>query len=527
MNRSDSIFLTQAENDKYGLLLDIASLKRDELPVKKRIALSQKNKPLIDDVNLKQVATLLNRTYGSLYKTYMSIIADLKEIVGEDTEDTQTLFSVPLDAYHYHLVDQSDVFDFVNILLKGETVTFEQFWESHGISKATALRHLKGVRDLIRSFDIRVYYDPIRLEGDENKIRLVLIILFWLATDGHTWPFKEIDRVDALEAFDLALDRFQLAKPNILTRELGAYLIVIMYYRIIQRHYIQGPVEENLLRYPVPNMIKAYIKQPFIGPAVIIKNALAQMTTEEAMAESFKLYDLMNFGPVLLQGNNRYMPLYNDRYTRYIPKVQKFVMDFIAKVPVDIERHLNLEEADFQALEQTLMANVMTIYMFKKDVMSIMANHLMDDYTRLKDNPILKQDIEDTVDYLLMDQQLDFISDLRDEMVSGLYNILRQVVQRMAPTIFVKVVVVSEQSFLGYFDLMMSLKNIRYVKASHDDADLADADMIISTSSISLTDKVNPDAVMFKWNQNADSDHYGRLYGLLRELWLQKSVDCD
>ena len=115
-------------------------------------------------------------------------------------------------------MNQSDVFDFVNILLKGEEVKFEEFWTSHDISKATALRHLKGVRDLIRSFDIRMYYDPIRLEGDENKIRLVLIILFWLATDGHTWPFETIDRLDALKAFDLAIERFQLAKPNVLTR---------------------------------------------------------------------------------------------------------------------------------------------------------------------------------------------------------------------------------------------------------------------------------------------------------------------
>lgn len=488
MNRNDSIFLTQAENDKYGLLLDIASLKRDELPVKKRIALSRKNEPLVDDVNLKQVAALLNRTYGSLYNTYMSIVADLKEVIGEDTEDIQRLFSVPLDAYHYHLVNQSDVFDFVNILLKGEEVKFEEFWTSHDISKATALRHLKGVRDLIRSFET-------------------------------------IDRLDALKAFDLAIERFQLAKPNVLTRELGAYLVVTMYYRIAQRHYIQGPTEENLLRYPVPNMIKTYINQPFIGPALIIKNAMAQMTMEEAMAESFNLYDLMNFGPILLQGNNQYMPSYEDRYERYIPKTHKFVMDFMAKVPINLEEHLNLDEEDYQGLVQTLMATVMTIYMFKQDVMSIMANHLMDDYTRLRDNPVLKQDIEDTVDYLLLDKQLDFISDLRDQIVSGLYNVLRQVVQRVAPTNPVKVVLVSEQSFLGYFDLMMALKNIRYVTVTHDDADLADADLVITTSSISLANKVNPNAVMFKWNQNADSDHYGRLYGLLRELWLQKSAD--
>lgn len=177
MNASESIFLTQAENDKYALLMEIVGLKRDELPVKKRIELSRNNQPLVEDVNLKQVAILLNRSYGSLYNMYMSIIGDLKEIIGPDVDDIKTLFSVPTDAYHYLLVNKSEAFDFIKILLKGETVTFQEFWEAHDTSKATALRHLKGVRDLIRSFDIRMYYDPLRLEGDENKIRLVLTML--------------------------------------------------------------------------------------------------------------------------------------------------------------------------------------------------------------------------------------------------------------------------------------------------------------------------------------------------------------
>ncbi|KHO12344.1 mga helix-turn-helix domain protein, partial [Latilactobacillus curvatus] len=64
------------------------------------------------------------------------------------------MFSVPTDAYHYLLVNKSEAFDFIKILLKGETVTFQEFWEAHDTSKATALRHLKGVRDLIRSFDM-------------------------------------------------------------------------------------------------------------------------------------------------------------------------------------------------------------------------------------------------------------------------------------------------------------------------------------------------------------------------------------
>jgi hypothetical protein len=80
---------------------------------------------------------------------------------------------------------------------------------------------------------------------------------------------------------------------------------------------------------------------------------------------------------------------------------------------------------------------------------------------------------------------------------------------------------------MGYLDLLTDLKGIRYVNISMQDADLKDADMIITTSSIELPDDVNPQAVMFKWRRNADSDHYGRMYGILRELWLQKSTECD
>lgn len=260
MNASESIFLTQAENDKYALLMEIVGLKRDELPVKKRIELSRNNQPLVEDVNLKQVAMLLNRSYGSLYNMYMSIIGDLKEIIGPDVDDIKTLFSVPTDAYHYLLVNKSEAFNFIKILLKGETVTFQEFWEAHDTSKATALRHLKGVRDLIRSFDIRMYYDPLRLKGDENKIRLVLTMLFWMATEGHTWPFEDVKRDDALKAFDVAIDRFQLEKTNILTRELGAYSIVVTYFRLLQGHTVSTELDGDFICYPVPNMVSEYLK---------------------------------------------------------------------------------------------------------------------------------------------------------------------------------------------------------------------------------------------------------------------------
>ena len=68
---TNSIYLTLAEKEKYALFLDITNVKWDELPVKKRISMARQVDYLIDDVNLKQVAALLDRNYGSLYNIYV------------------------------------------------------------------------------------------------------------------------------------------------------------------------------------------------------------------------------------------------------------------------------------------------------------------------------------------------------------------------------------------------------------------------------------------------------------------------
>ncbi|MCM1598406.1 hypothetical protein NCX38_06805 [Latilactobacillus sakei] len=127
---TNSIYLTLAEKEKYALSLDITNVKWDELPVKKRISMARQVDYLIDDVNLKQVAALLDRNYGSLYNMYMSMVGDLQAVLGTDTDDARQLFKVPSDAYHFYMVKNSDVYDFVQILLHGFNVSFQSFWES-------------------------------------------------------------------------------------------------------------------------------------------------------------------------------------------------------------------------------------------------------------------------------------------------------------------------------------------------------------------------------------------------------------
>lgn len=207
---TNSVYLTSAEKDKYALFLDIINVKWDELPIRKRMSMAKKGEALIDDVNLKQVATLLDRNYSSLYNTYVSIVGDLQAILGTEEDDVKRLFAIPSDVYHLYLVQHSDIYDFVQILLRGGDISFKTFLAEHDSSKATVLRHLKQVRDLTRAFNLRVSYEPIRLEGDEKTIRLVLSALYWLASGGHQWLFEEINHECVLSAFDYVCDEFQL-----------------------------------------------------------------------------------------------------------------------------------------------------------------------------------------------------------------------------------------------------------------------------------------------------------------------------
>ncbi|MGO0141357.1 hypothetical protein WMY91_09745 [Latilactobacillus sakei] len=100
---------------------------------------------------------------------------------------------------------------------------------------------------------------------------------------------------------------------------------------------------------------------------------------------------------------------------------------------------------------------------------------------------------------------------------------MRQLIQQYRPANRVKVALVVEQDYLGYMDVLAALDNIQYVDVSTSDEALRDADLVVTTASITLPDYTNPEAVPFVWRLNANSDHYARLYGIVHELWIQKS----
>lgn len=523
---TNSVYLTSAEKDKYALFLDIINVKWHELPIRKRMSMAKKGEALIDDVNLKQVATLLDRNYSSLYNTYVSIVGDLQAILGTEEDDVKRLFAIPSDVYHLYLVQHSDIYDFVQILLRGGDISFKTFLAEHDSSKATVLRHLKQVRDLTRAFNLRVSYEPIRLEGDEKTIRLVLSALYWLASGGHQWLFEEINHECVLSAFDYVCDEFQLQKPNLLTHEIGATILAVTYYRVMAGAVVQPDEKLATIRYPYPNLISDLLAADFTKESTGLRTCLAELTLTEGRSEAAGLFFLLRYCPVPLRSITSTKVTADWADERYIPEIHRFVTAFLERIPFDIMHELEISQHTYDIFKNALLTTTVTTYILGMDATSVVFNELVIRMPQLKPNELLHKKISDTVDYLLFERAFSFLASGRENLIKAYYNLIQQVIQQYHPVSQVKVALVIEQDYIGYMDILTALDNIKYVAVSTTDEALRDADLIVRTSSIALPENVNPEALYFTWRLNASSDHYARLYGIIHELWMQKGTQA-
>lgn len=72
-----------------SLFRRIVNARVAQTPVEDRLALERDNKPLVKDVNLKQIASLTGRNYGSVYNTYNGLVEALEEMTHHKSAPTK------------------------------------------------------------------------------------------------------------------------------------------------------------------------------------------------------------------------------------------------------------------------------------------------------------------------------------------------------------------------------------------------------------------------------------------------------
>ena len=518
MKDNHDIFLSMSDAEKLSLFRTIIDVREAQTPVKKRVKAYRDHRPLVSEVNLKQVAAITNRNYGSVYNTYNGLMHSLETMIGREHASVKTLLGIPVDEFRYYLVKQSNPYHFLDAVLYQRYEDFDDFLRACDSSKATVLRHLKVIRGYARQSGVQFSYETLSFVGAELNVRLFITIAYWLATNGVAWPFENLSHDRAGEILDDLLVVFDSGKVNKITRELLMYYIAVAHQRILSGHVLSHEAGSKVLQYPVPNL--------FSDAALSLldkSKRLQHLTTQQQQSESDALYFLFNFAPLYIITDGQVEQRIIARYNDYNPEIYQLINGFFTRFPYNFKLDIHLPDDTYNLLFANMLSVTVSVLAFNKDFSTSLLAEVSANMQQTKDDPDFYQQVKVTLNEVIDSQQLTSFVGCRDVLAEAFYRNLHQLLVQFQPQQKVLVAPVIEQTVTGYIDLLAFLHAVPFVELASPDADLKDVDLIITTSVGAIKDAAGQTQI-FPWHINVTNDHYGHLYSLLRELWDGKTL---
>ncbi|WP_179394619.1 helix-turn-helix domain-containing protein [Lacticaseibacillus absianus] len=476
--------------------------KQRDLPVTTQVQQTRAHTGAVEDVNLRRIAMLMDRNYGTLYYTYNQLLDELREIVGDPDADIPKLFSISVGQLRMAMVQKSVPFAFLQHLINEDQPNFEAFVDSVEASRVTCLRYLRPVRDLAKQLGVRIVYEKMRISGDENRIRIFLTLVYWLATDGAVWPFTHFTHRDALEMVHRITAAFDLDYTSPVIREVLGYHVTINQTRIAHGHTLTQPVDT--LSYPVPNLFDNDVR----------------LTQAEQFSESQHLYQLNFLLPIYYAPGDPNIPQVLATFKRYNPALYQFIERFMRQLPEEILDVHRLSEPMGELIQASLLAIVMSVLTFGFDLGAVIAYAFNHRVIAARPDDRLAIAVRQTAEAVLVKEDPREVQALMPALSQALYANLLQVRRFAQPAAKVKVALMLEPVTLGFIDLVTFIDQQPFVELLHDHFE--SADLVIKDSSMPL-DFGEHQPLIFKWNMNASSDLFGQLFGLLHALQQEKT----
>lgn len=517
MRGREDIFLSTSDAEKMRLFRTIVNARVAQTPVADRLASETAQKPLVTDVNLRQIALLTGRNYGSVYNAYNGLVEELEAMTSKNAS-VKKMFNLSSAEVRRYLVEQSHAYHFLIAVFYGQYDSFDEFLTAEDTSKATMLRHLKPMRDFAHTFGVRFSYEGLKIAGPEKRIRLFLTLIFWLATDGAAWPFSHCERKAVGRVVDATIDLFDLGRPNLVTREIAMYYVAVALRRMQLDEVIEFTPKQVTLQYPVPNFIEEL--DPVLRTAV----ALPELSLSAQMGESSSLYFLFNFLPFYVTTGTDMQEGALRRFRRYDPQIYTLVMEFLDKLPVGFITEHTLPTPVMNMLTANLFSVAMSLLEFGDDLSQALAYSINDRLHQVPQNETLAVKVHQTLEHVIVSENLtDFHAHL-DVLSDSFYRNVLQLATQFLPQVKVKVAVVIEQTLLGYVDLLAFLiAQPMVVLVSPNETDIDDADLVIESATVpDASGKIGPDTHTYKWAANSSNDWFGELYATIRQIWEDK-----
>jgi len=526
------LFLSKSEIEKIQLFNKIRLIRTSQLASADLIGTYRNRHVVVKDINLRKAAYQMNKSYGSVYNTFLGIQEDFKEILGKDDYEVEEMFTVTRDAYHSYLTTNSDGYKFMDSIVKGTETSFKHFYTSMNSSKATVLRHLKPVRSYLKRFGVRIAYEPMRFVGDEEAIRLSIAALYWNATRGYVWPFEDFTQETAFKVVDIALDKYRMKTINHITKLFYAYVVMAHLYRIIDGNHMQNMDALNVINYPFPNIFEG--ASPMLegdtGNERVreLKRAIKEdVSYEEQMFQSADFYILLMCVPTTFEVSSEYLQTVSKQLVRYNPLFANFIDDFLDLIPIDVEQtvsELALSHKEFLRYKYNLTTCIIGVLALDHKYIEILNlfSGFGDAVSKIKDEN-LESKVESTVQHLMLRDKYNSLKGKSKLISEALYSIAYRFFSLYNKNLKVKIYLELESFFLVYSDLSVTLQSLPYAKIVSDSKD---ADIVVTANSADLPeDQMKKDACVYRWMYNGVDGQMGGLLNLIYKIWTEEKVE--
>jgi len=525
------LFLSKSEIEKIQLFNKIKLITTNQLASSDLIGTYRSRDIVVKDINLRKAAYQMNKSYGSVYNTFLGIQDDFKKILQKDKYSTEEMFAVTRDAYHSYLTTNSDGYLFLDAIVKDKENSFKHFYETLESSKATVLRHLKPMRGYLKRFGVRIAYEPMRFVGDEESIRLAIAALYWNATRGYIWPFEDFTQKTAFKVVDISLDKYRLKPTNEITKTFYAYVVMAHLYRIIAGNHVQNMDALNVINYPFPNIFESAgsMLEGDTGSKNVIelKRAIKEdVSYEEQMFQSADFYILLMCVPATFEVSEDYLQSVSKQLVRYNPLFANFIDDFLELIPIDVEQTISdmaMSHNEFLRYKYNLTTCIIGVLALDHNYIEILNLYsgFGDAISKLNDEG-LESKIYSTVQHLMLRDKYQSLTGKSKQISEAIYAIAYRFFSLYNKNIQVKVYLELESFFLVYSDLSVTLQSLPYAKIVSDPKD---ADIIVTANSANPPeDQMNKNVCIYRWMYNGVDGQMGGLLNLIYKIWTEEKV---
>ncbi|MGX7352602.1 hypothetical protein RU97_GL002423 [Enterococcus canis] len=449
---------------------------------------------------------------GMTYQKAMLLLADIDEelqqiaptqssILKRNGKVDTTLLHVTVDSYRYALLQQAVPFRLITYLLEHPDKTIEDFCEVFDTSRSTVGRKLQKLSNYLKTYHLRLTYNPLGIKGDERMIRFTLFYLTWLGTRGSSWPFA-LDIAIPQQLKQKVATVLPLSQTYFGEKELD-YFLAVFHLRMTQGHHVAYSRKFDFVLKHNPAYQFDWLESEYA------------LSGKEVQGEASYLFLLGHFAPFYTESGKAMVAQTIQKFSLLDNPVLNFNQKFLRFAEESLF-HFQKEHFDSQTLLGNLLNLSFPFYVFERPF-----PHLREFLPKDTHSHAYRQVRERVAEFFeqqLASPQYLFFQDSQQVMIDLYTRLVLPIYNDLIQPEPLSVAITMEQNQLILSPVVQFVRSLPFIQLK-DYFPKEDYDLLITSSAMMAL----KDVPTFFWELDYGEEELTRLYQRLRRLYLEKT----